>query len=291
MNPSIAEAITSYGQHLRRRNLADRTRIGQLQRLRLYARHVDPQTVQLPAIEEFLDARDLSPRARLDYVGMLAGFHRWLVTQGVRDDDPTVGIVRPKLSGRLPRPITDKDLAAAFHAARGDRRMTCWLALAAYAGLRVHEIAGLTWNAINFDEGLLILTVTKGSKPRVVPMATAVTAALEAWSRELVAAGGERRGPVFPAMIGGHKVTSQPVSRITVTNAISRFLRYEGINATAHQLRHWFGTETYRRTKDIRLVGDLLGHTDLRTTALYVKLVPSDEAVAAIRSLSVASVG
>ncbi len=58
-----------------------------------------------------------------------------------------------------------------------------------------------------------------------------------------------------------------------------------GIPATAHQLRHWFATEVYRRTSDLRLVQELLGHSDISTTALYVKLSPSPASVHAVLAL------
>jgi integrase/recombinase XerC len=43
-----------------------------------------------------------------------------------------------------------------------------------------------------------------------------------------------------------------------------------GINATAHQLRHWIGTEIYSATHDIRVTQELLGHSDPSTTAGYI---------------------
>jgi site-specific recombinase XerD len=64
------------------------------------------------------------------------------------------------------------------------------------------------------------------------------------------------------------------------------YLRNIGIPARAHQFRHWFGTEVYRQTLDLRLVGALLGHADLKTTAGYVALVPSPDSVAIMRSLT-----
>ena len=68
---------------------------------------------------------------------------------------------------------------------------------------------------------------------------------------------------------------------------ISAYLREQGIDATAHQLRHWFATEVYASSKDIRVTQELLGHSDPSTTAGYVAYSHVD-AAAAVASLSLA---
>jgi integrase len=50
--------------------------------------------------------------------------------------------------------------------------------------------------------------------------------------------------------------------------------------ATLHQLRHYFGTEMYRHSQDLRLVQETLGHTSPNTTALYAQWDPSKAAIA-----------
>lgn len=74
----------------------------------------------------------------------------------------------------------------------------------------------------------------------------------------------------------------------TVGIAISRYLKELGIDATAHQLRHWFATEVYAHGHDIRVTQELLGHSDPSTTAGYVAYSHID-AGAAVRSLTFAS--
>ncbi len=138
-------------------------------------------------------------------------------------------------------------------------RMRLWLCLAAYGGLRCHEIAGLAVEDIDLEDDptMLRLRTTKGDKPRGVALAGATLEALAAVELP-------RTGPAFPGL------TARVVSA-----KINAFLDRCGIDATAHQLRHWFGTEVYRGTRDLRLVQELLGHADISTTAGYVALVPS----------------
>jgi integrase/recombinase XerC len=69
-----------------------------------------------------------------------------------------------------------------------------------------------------------------------------------------------------------------------VGNAIGHYLHDLGINATGHQLRHWFGSEVYANTHDIRVTQELLGHSSPTTTAGYVAYSHVD-AAAAVASL------
>jgi site-specific recombinase XerC len=67
------------------------------------------------------------------------------------------------------------------------------------------------------------------------------------------------------------------------------YLRSLGIHATPHQFRHYFASEVYDVTRDLRLTQELLGHASPHTTAIYTKVRPSHDAVAVVRSLGGAS--
>ena len=45
-----------------------------------------------------------------------------------------------------------------------------------------------------------------------------------------------------------------------------------GVDGTAHQLRHWYGTSLVRSGTDIRVAQTLMRHASLATTALYVAI-------------------
>jgi site-specific recombinase XerC len=59
---------------------------------------------------------------------------------------------------------------------------------------------------------------------------------------------------------------------------LAGYLRSVGVDATAHQLRHWFGTTVYARSKDLRLTQELMGHASRATTAIYTAWSPLDAA-------------
>jgi integrase/recombinase XerC len=187
------------------------------------------------------------------WVSTLHGFYAWAMRHGLTDSDPTTMMDRPRTHAGLPRPIGDDDLAYAVTVA--DAQMRAWLACGALAGMRVGEIAGLKRpDVIEGRSRLRILG--KGRRERVVPLHPALLEALRA-------AGLPRTGPVFTRPGGG------PWSGAAVSRRMAGFFHDLGIDATAHQLRHWFATQTYAGCGDLLVVQNLLGHSSPTTTAVY----------------------
>lgn len=215
--------------------------------------------------------------AVVHYISHAREFYRWLVREGHREDNPADGLPVPKMRKRLPRPISDEDLAYAV--ATADERVRPWLILAAWCGLRAKEIALLKWECVlDTVEPPLILVAadaTKGHKERAIPLHPFAAA-------ELATLAGRRTGFVFRRHDGlaGH---NQPwlVSRLANTH-----LHECGSPATLHQLRHWFGTNTYRAKRDLRVVQELMGHESPNTTAGYAAFDRA-EAVEAVNALPV----
>ena len=126
--------------------------------------------------------------------------------------------------------------------------------LASFAGLRAAEIAAL--DACDIDHRRRALRVLgKGGKERMVPMHPDLAAALEPC----------RRGPVIPSRATGGSVRPGTISAIVAVH-----LRSRGIDRTCHSLRHWFGTETHQQCHDLRVVQELMGHSSIATTEVYV---------------------
>ena len=200
--------------------------------------------------------------SRASYVSQLRCLCWWMVEHGVRADDPSTVLVVPRLPRRVPRPISEDDLELAL--ASAPDRIAPWLELASYAGLRAAEIAAIRRDDVH-DHGdpPVLLVHGKGNRERVVPAAPRV---LDALRRH----GMPDRGWVFPRLDGG----SGPNLPGTVSALSAQHLRSIGVPCTLHQLRHFFGTEVYRRSQDIRLTQDLLGHSSPTTTALYAAWSP-----------------
>jgi integrase/recombinase XerC len=228
-------------------------------------------------IELFLDKRrtrdghKIGARTRRHWLADLHGFYKWALNEELTDIDPTTKIIAPRARRTLPRPIDSDDLVMAVRAAQPQVR--AMLSLAAFAGLRISEIAGLDRDDVIEAKGLIRVRHGKGDKERIVPLHPDVLAALHCLPMP-------RTGALFIRPWGGRHLP------YTVGNVINRYLADLGINATAHQLRHWFATEIYSATHDIRITQELLGHSDPATTAGYIAYSHVD-AAAAVASLKI----
>lgn len=246
-------------------------------KLWLVAEEVAPRSlleVDVEDLEQFLDRRSLVPRTRYHYISALHGFYEWAVVRGVAPADPTLAMARPRLPRHLPRPITDGDLRQAMREA--PPQMRAMLVLGAYQGLRCAEIANLQREHVldTHDPAVLMVQAGKGGHDRVLPLHEEVMPALRV-------AGLPRAGHLFC-----YEGTTRPLAPWIVSRRISAYLGELGIDATAHQLRHWFGTKVYAASRDLRVTQELLGHASPNTTTVYVAFSHED-ARRAVSSLDV----
>lgn len=226
-------------------------------------------------INLFLDGRHIGPRTRFTWLANLHSFFDWAMQAGHADCDPTAEIIRPKLRRTLPRPASTDALRDLLAVAGPKER--CWVVLAAFQGLRCQEIAGLRREDVSETEGLLRVVHGKGGHERMLPLHPEVRSAL-------VALPMPRTGWVFTRERGGR------YSPNALSTYFNRFLHENGVAATAHQLRHWFGTQLYQATSDLRLTQEMLGHSDPGTTAVYTAF-NKRAAAAAIRDLNFSGEG
>lgn len=264
--------IGDYQRHMRRRDLADGTIVRRRQHLQAFAGWLEADILLATSadIETFLDARDAQGRTRYCWLSDLSQFYGWAVKHEYATANPVAKIDRPKLAPLLPRPIADRDLVFALEQAERSRTMLAWLSLFAFAGLRVGEVAGLETGGVIFSERMLRV-LGKGRKERIIPLHPRVEAALQSH-------GLPRSGAIFTRPRGGRYPAG------TVSREVSEFFTDIGVNATAHQLRHWFATQVLRACGNLRTVQVLMGHADVSTTAPYTRF-QMDEATVAVRAL------
>jgi integrase len=141
--------------------------------------------------------------------------------------------------------------------------------LGAYQGLRTHEIAKVHGRDIDLDE-MTIHVVGKGGYADDLPLHPIVAE---------VATGFPVNDWWFPAMgRPGRHILGNSVSSI-----VSQAFKRSGIDRTAHDLRHWFGTELVRSGADLRTAQTLLRHGNLSTTAIYVQIADTQREKAVLR--------
>ena len=212
-------------------------------------------TVDRSTIEDFLDSRRLGARATYNYLSCFSTFYRWAVRGELVAANPAEDIDRPRLRRQLPRPVSDEQLELALTSA--DRERRAWITLMAYAGLRCSEVARLERRDLVAVRGASFLHVVgKGGHERAVPAHPMVLAVMSgAW---------QRTGPMF------RRDDGSPWTAGAVSRRVGDLHRAIGIDASAHQYRHWFGTNTYASSDgDLLVVQDLLGHASITTTTIY----------------------
>lgn len=219
-------------------------------------------------IESFLDSLHVEPRSRAAYLSHLRAFYRWATEVGEVEKDPAALVKRPKVRRTVPRPMSDADLHLAM--TKASPMVRCWIALGAYAGLRVAEIAGLNRDDVLVEfydhEGTrqrraMLRVLGKGNKERIVPLHPVALAALDALPM-----------PTSGALFRRLRCKDRyPAAQLCTE--LNAYLHDIGIQSTAHSLRHWFGTKTYQFSgADLRLVQELMGHDAITSTAVYTKV-------------------
>jgi integrase/recombinase XerD len=169
--------------------------------------------------------------------------------------------------------LDDRRLRQAIEACRGPRDRVILL-LSVRAGLRAKEVAGLAWDRVDLDGGKLLLTETKGGKPRVVPLHPDLKAALIAYRDER---GDKARGPV---LVNTNAKPGQPLTPGAIAVWFNAFYndRLNWTGYSSHSGRRTFVTRAARKITEaggsLKDVQALAGHADLKTTALYIETDP-----------------
>ena len=223
-----------------------------------------------------LSEAGFAARSAARKLSALRQFHRFLVAEAIREDDPTQLLDTPRLPRPLPKFLTELEVDALLAAARARPPAQAPLVTAAlemlYAtGLRISELLALPRTALAGDATLLMIK-GKGGKERLVPLSSAaketVTAMLA--EREVL---GERKKPnrwLF-ASRGGKAITRQGFALILKQIALDAGIDPERVSP--HVLRHSFASHMLARGADLRSLQLLLGHADIATTQIYTHVL------------------
>ena len=264
-------ALTMKAAGLSRRTITDRTQL--LARVSRQTRK-PPEASTGAELTRFL-AAPVSPGTRQTYHSTLKSWHRWLVVQGHRQDDPTLLIPAPRVPRRHPRPVMDEHLTVLLNT-RMKARTRALILLCAYQGLRIGEACTVRGEHVDVIGGRLRV-LGKGGTDEVIPLHPAVAE---------LAASYPRSGWWFPAY--GPNVDRPdgggPILPRSASTIVSNVMRRAGVPGTAHSLRHWTATAMLRGGADARVVQTVLRHANLATTALYLQ-VDADQQRAAIGAL------
>lgn len=237
----------------------------------------EPAAITTDDLDEFFEAqRKRHAPASVNLAkAAVRGFYKYLLDSEKITKDPSRLVRDEKVVRKSPNTFSDDQRAALLkaldHAAchrpglavMRDRMM---IVLAFNTGLRVSELVSL--NIEDVDGARSLEIIGKGRKLRDIPLNRRTQAALKeylVWRKALVM---KEKTALFVSRLG------RRISVRAVQSQLKHWLKQAHIaeDFWPHLLRHTFGTEVYRRVRDLRTVQDLLGHQSPDTTKIYTRV-------------------
>ncbi len=220
----------------------------------------------------------LSSRTQAKNMSALRSFHRFLSESGVRQDNPFETIEMPKAKVTLPQSVPYEAVVEILKVIdeRGEEplalRDKALFEVIYSCGLRVSEACNLTLGDYREGEALLRV-IGKGDKERLVPVGPYARDALRRYIDEvrphlLEAASQEK------SLFLGRR--GKPLGRAQVWKRFKEYAAEANVEAKVHTLRHSFASHLLRGGADLRIIQELLGHSDIKTTQIYTHTETED---------------
>jgi len=199
------------------------------------------------------ERRDYRPRTLHRMISTLSSFYRYLYVQGAVAADPMIGVERPRIKNQELKYLKHSQVIRLINTIENERdRLIVRLIYA--TGVRVSELCSISIEDIDFEDHTIRVR-GKGDKIRTVFVDDET---LEEVGRFI---GNKIAGPLFPGQQGKH-LSPRTVQHI--------FRQYAPPGITPHKIRHSYASELYRRSKNLRVVQENLGHSSIKTTEIYL---------------------
>jgi len=195
---------------------------------------------------------------------------RFGILTGRITDDITDSLEGPKLWKKLPGIANKGQVFRLMDAPCPDDpyylRDKAILQLLYATGARASEVAGLTLKDVNLTVGY-VRCFGKGRKERIVPLGRMAGETLKSYLSEL-----------RPQLLKTHSPntlflsrTGRGLDRIELWRIVKKYALRAGMpkGLTVHTLRHCFATHLLSGGADLRVLQEMLGHADIKTTQIY----------------------
>lgn len=175
-------------------------------------------------------------------------------------------IPRPRKEFKLPVVASEEEVVRLLVAA-GNLKHQCIIGLLYSAGLRRAELTGMRIADVDFDRKQVIVKGGKGKKDRISLLSDRIAAALHKYILEYK--------PNYWLFEGRNR---KPYSGENIGAIVSKACKTAGIqkNISPHVLRHSFATHLMDKGTDTRYIQELLGHANIKTTAIYAHVSTRD---------------
>ena len=239
----------------------------------LTIQQIEPRHVQV------IINRPPSSHSRLSYFRKFRVFFRWCCEQGLRTDDPTDDIPRPKVPKKNPvflRRAEFQQLMVHMEE-RGDTRMAEIVRFTVATGGRLGEICQLQFGDVDPESGLVHFRATggrtnKSNRDRVVPLVPIAQAVYERQVAKYPSQTVPRSAPLF----AGAKGEAIRDGGSFTSHRFKKYVREAGLSDEYcfHTLRHTFASWLRLAGVPLDRIQYWLGHSSITTTEVYAHLIP-----------------
>ncbi|MFW5682601.1 MAG: tyrosine recombinase [Phycisphaeraceae bacterium] len=217
-----------------------------------------------------LERTGLAESSLARHVATMRVFFKYHATVGRLPADPAELMSRPVTWQRLPDVMASEQVERLLDAPAADDplrlRDVALIELLYGGGLRASEAAGLNTTSVHDTLGVVRI-LGKGNKERIVPLGRPAVRAVREYVDELRP---ELLRPERPTDRLLLSRTGRPLERVAVWQIIKRHAKHAGVpTAHPHTLRHSFATHLLAGGADLRVVQELLGHSNIQTTQIY----------------------
>lgn len=235
-------------------------------------------------------------------ISTLKSFFKFLETEAIKKDNPTKDIEHAKNRKNLPKYLTEKEVFSLLEVVENDNshfgiRLSCMLEILYASGLRVSELVSLPILAIgkNFVDGKVVfknylIVQGKGSKERIAPLNKSSLRILEKYLQAREEMGHKNSKWLFCGKIRIDKdvskknpdllraMSDEHITRQRFHQMLKELAAKAGVDAkkvSPHVIRHSFASHLLNQGVDLRVLQELLGHSDISTTQIYTHILDS----------------
>lgn len=191
----------------------------------------------------------------------LKGFFQWAHNEGLNGNNPTITLEQPKVERFLPRILSVKEIESIIEKGTNYKEKAL-IDLLYSSGLRVSELINLKITDVNLKSNYLKCK-GKGNKERLLPFGNKAKYAINVYLQERNEIKETENNYLFTDNNGNR------LNRHYVWKLVKQLSAHLGKNITPHTLRHSFATHMLENGADLRVVQELLGHSDISTTQIY----------------------
>lgn len=207
-------------------------------------------------------------------ISTLKSFFKYLINNELIKSDPTKDLIFPKKAKKIPVVLSVVEINSILDSIiinkKNNIRDKAIISVLYSCGLRVSELIDLNLTNLFLDDDIIKI-LGKGNKERIVPIGAIAKKDLIYYIenvRPFYARKKNSRGILFLSNRG------LPISRKTIWIIIKETSMKAGIkkNISPHTFRHSFATHLLEGGADLRVVQELLGHSNISTTQIYTHL-------------------